>query len=342
MKYFYRHTEINIKDSQNTFPAILVTGPRQVGKSTTLRKIYSNLKTISLDSQVIRIAAQEDPRGFLEICGNPLILDEIQKVPILFDEIKAIIDSNRKNGMFFLTGSQSFKLMEHVTESLSGRVSIITMLGLSTREIYSDTVTLPFLPTKNILLKRSPNYRFTNKKLWERIHRGSFPELWANPSLNWDKFYSSYVQTYLERDIRDLGQVGNLDTFRKFMTSVAARTAQMLNMASIAKDVGVDQTTIKRWLSILEASHIIELVYPFSTNITKRIIKAPKLYFTDSGLVSYLTRWTSPETLEAGAMSGQIFETYVFSELVKSYINCGKTLDLYYYRDTNGAEVDFL
>jgi len=339
---YKRQVSESIIDSKNSFPTVLVTGPRQVGKSTILKELFSALKNISLDSSVVKAAAKEDPAGFLQLYGNPVVIDEIQKVPELFDELKAVIESDRKNGMYLLTGSQSFLLMKYVSESLAGRINILKMLGLSTREIYEDKDSEPFSPTLDFLLNRKPDFKMTSEDLWKRIHRGSYPELWANQNLDWEKFYDSYVQTYIERDVRDLTQVGDLDSFRKFMVSAAARTGQLLNYADIAKDVGVDQTTVKRWISILEASHLIELVQPFSMNVTKRIIKTPKLYFTDTGLVCYLTRWTSYESLMNGAMAGNIFETYVFCEIVKSYINKGKKSDIYFFRDTNGAEVDFL
>lgn len=340
--FYNRHVSESIVDSKNSFPAVLVTGPRQVGKSTVLKELFANLKIISLDSSVVKAAAKEDPLGFLQLYGNPVVIDEIQKVPELFDEVKSVIESNRQNGMYLLTGSQSFLLMKYVSESLAGRINILKMLGLSTREIYEDKNSAPFTPKLDYLLNRKPVFKMSNEDLWKRIHRGSYPELWANKNLDWEKFYDSYVQTYIERDVRDLTQVGDLDTFRKFMVSAAARTGQLLNYADIAKDVGVDQTTVKRWISILEASHLIELVQPFSMNVTKRIIKTPKLYFTDTGLVCYLTRWTSYESLLNGAMAGNIFETYVFGEIIKSYINRGKKSDVYFFRDTNGAEVDLL
>ncbi len=339
---FLRTIAANITDSAETFPAVLVTGPRQVGKSTILKTMYPDIRNVSLDRSSVKAAATEDPGGFLQIQGTPLVLDEIQKIPELFEELKAEIDEDRHNGMYFLTVSQSFRLMKHVSESLSGRINIVTMLGLSTREIYQDTNNEPFSPKLSFLMKRNPAFSLKHDALWTRIHRGSFPELWANPAMNWEKFYDSYVQTYLDRDVRDLTQVGDLDTFRRFMVSAAARTGQLVNYADIAKDVGVDQTTVKRWMSILEASHLIELVQPFSINVTKRIVKTPKLYFTDTGLVCYLTRWTSPDSLANGAMAGALFETYVFGEIIKSFINCGKNSSIYFFRNSNGAEVDFL
>lgn len=293
-----------------------------------------------MDRGSVKNAAEEDPEGFLTLKGNPLVIDEVQKVPSIFDEIKAEIDENRRNGMFFLTGSQNFKLMKNVTESLAGRISIARLLGLSTREINGDENTIPFLPTMDFLKNRSPSFKLEN--LWERIHKGSFPEIWAQKDIDWEKFYDAYVTTYIDRDIRELSQVGDLRSFRNFIISAAARTGQLLNYADMAKDVGVDQTTIKRWISILEASNIVYLLQPFSMNINKRLVKTPKLYFTDTGLVCYLCKWNTAETLENGAMAGNIFETYVLGEILKSYYNVGKEPPLYFFRTTNKEEVDFV
>ena len=340
--FYNRHIDKNIVDSAETFPATLITGPRQVGKTTIIKHLYPKTTFVTLDSNAVRTAAQEDPEGFLKLKGTPLILDEVQKAPELFNEIKATIDSNRNYGMFFLTGSQNMLLMKNTADSLAGRVSIIHMLGLSTREIFKDSESAPFIPTMDFISNRKPNFKVSTTDLWYRIHRGSMPECWANEKISWEKYYDSYVQTYLERDVRDFSKIQDLYTFRKFMVSVAARTGQLLNMADIARDVGIDQTTVKSWLSILQASDIIHLLEPFSLNVTKRVIKTPKVYFTDTGLACFLSRWLTPETLMNGAMAGNMFETYVLGELLKSYYNKGKTPSLYFFRDTNGAEVDFL
>lgn len=349
--FYGRHMIENIIDSEKTFPAVLITGPRQVGKTTIIKNLYPNMQFVSLDSNAKKNAAMADPANFLKLQGVPLILDEVQKVPELFTEIKFIIDSTvnkkkgasrRRNGMFFLTGSQNMLLMKNTSESLAGRISIIRMLGLSTREIYKDKNQTPFLPTTEYLLKRKPKHKFSADDLWQRIHRGSMPECWANKKINWEKFYDSYVQTYLERDVRDFSKIQDLFTFRKFMVAVAARTGQLLNMADIARDVGIDQTTVKAWLSVLQASELIYILEPFSINVVKRVVKTPKVYFTDTGLACFLTRWSTPETLMNGAMAGNMFETYVLGELLKSYYNAGKAPALYFYRDNNCVEIDFL
>lgn len=340
--YLQRQIEKNIQNSGNTFPSVLVTGPRQVGKTTVLSHLYPSVKAVSLDTGTMRTAAVEDPAGFLSLQETPLILDEVQKAPALFDEMKAAIDADRKYGMYFLTGSQNLLLMKNVSESLAGRVSIIHMLGLSTREIRQQTEEESFLPTIACLQKRRPAARMSSRDLWYRVHRGSMPECWVNPKIDWEKYYDSYVQTYLERDVRDFTKVRDLLTFRKFMVSVAARTGQLLNISDISRDVGIDQETVKSWLSVLEASDLIYLLKPFSLNVSKRVVKTPKVYFTDTGLACFLTRWTTPETLMNGAMAGSILETYVLGELLKSYYNAGKIPPLYFFRDSNGAEVDFL
>lgn len=340
--YFPRHVEKNINNSGRTFPSVLVTGPRQVGKTTVLRHLYPSVRSMTLDAGTVRTAALDDPAGFLGLQGTPLILDEVQKAPALLDELKAAIDADRQYGMYFLTGSQNMLLMKNVSESLAGRINIVHMLGLSTRELMQQKEAGGFLPTVSSLQKRRPADMLKGLDLWHRIHRGSMPECWANPEIDWEKYYDSYVQTYLERDVRDFTKIRDLLTFRKFMISIAARTGQLLNVSDISRDVGIDQATVKSWLSVLEASDLIYMLEPFSLNVSKRVIKTPKIYFTDTGLACFLTRWTTPETLMSGAMAGNMLETYVLGELLKSYYNAGRIPPLYFYRDSNGAEVDFL
>ncbi len=340
--YFERHISDDILQSGETFSSVLITGPRQVGKSTILQHMLPDLRVVSMDSNAVKNAAIADPGGFLSLQGSPLIIDEVQKVPELFDEIKQAIDKDKHYGMYYLTGSQNLLLMKNVSDSLAGRVNIIHMLGLSTREILMEARKEPFLPTTTELVLRRPLNNKSTAWLWWRIHRGSMPELYANEKIDWEKYYDSYVQTYLERDVRDFANIRDLITFRKFMVSIAARTGQLLNISDIARDVGIESATVKKWLSVLQASDIIYLLEPFSLNVAKRVVKTPKVYFTDTGLACFLTRWTSPETLMTGAMAGNIFETYVFSELLKSYYNVGKRAPIYFYRDSNGVEVDFL
>ena len=252
----------------------------------------------------------------------PVTFDEVQRVPDLFRYIKIECDKRDEYGLYCLSGSQPFRLMQNVSESLSGRISIVELTGLSLRETQRDTFDKPFLPTMDYVMERQKTAR-QPENIWQIIHRGSFPELYQNPDLDWQQFYASYIKTYLERDVRELSAVQNLDVFRRFMVAVAARTGQMVNYANIADEVGRDAATIRNWFSILEASGIIYLLEPYTPSVLKRAIKTPKVYFRDTGLPSYLTRWLTPETLAYGAMAGSMFETFVISEILKSYSNQG-------------------
>lgn len=340
--YIARHIEKTIEKSFAAFPAVLITGPRQVGKSTLLLNKFKNIPNVTLDNPLQLLSLRQDPVEFFKLHGSPLIIDEVQRAPECFSVLKYMIDSNRRTGMYILTGSQKYALMKGVSESLAGRIGIIDMLGLSDREIYEDPFDRPFLPTSDYLLERRPKMAPSIQNLWERIHRGSMPELYSNENMDWEQYYAAYVDTYIECDVKQLGSVGDTLAFTQFMTALASRTGELLNAASLARDVGVDSKTVKRWLSILQASNIIYLLQPFSLNINKRIIKTPKVYFTDTGLVCYLCRWLTPETLANGAMAGSIYETFIVSEILKSYYNAGKEPDLYFFRNTDGQEVDLL
>ena len=340
--YIARHIEKTIEKSFSAFPAVLITGPRQVGKSTLLLNRFKNIPNVTLDNPLQLLSLRQDPVEFFKLHGFPLILDEVQRAPECFSVLKYMIDSDRRAGMYILTGSQKYALMKGVSESLAGRIGIIDMLGLSDREIYEDPFDLPFLPTSDYLLARRPKTAPSIQNLWERIHRGSMPELYSNKNMDWEQYYAAYVDRYIERDVKQLGAVGDTLAFMQFMTALASRTGELLNAASLARDVGVDGKTVKRWLSILQASNIIYLLQPFSLNINKRVIKTPKVYFTDTGLVCYLCRWLTPETLANGAMAGSIYETFIVSEILKSYYNAGKQPDLYFFRNTDGQEVDLL
>ena len=340
--YIARHIEKTIEKSFAAFPAVLITGPRQVGKSTLLLNRFKNIPNVTLDNPLQLLSLRQDPVEFFKLHGSPLILDEVQRAPECFSVLKYMIDSDRRAGMYILTGSQKYALMKGVSESLAGRIGIIDMLGLSDREIYEDPFDRPFLPTSDYLLERRPKMAPSIQNLWERIHRGSMPELYSNENMDWEQYYAAYVDTYIERDVKQLGSVGDTLAFTQFMTALASRTGELLNAASLARDVGVDSKTVKRWLSILQASNIIYLLQPFSLNINKRIFNSPKLYFTDTGLVCYLCRWLTPETLANGAMAGSIYETFIVSEILKSYYNAGKEPDLYFFRNTDGQEVDLL
>ena len=321
MEYIKRSIEEVIKKSEKTFKCVLVTGARQTGKSTTLKALFPDKKYVPIDDPFIQDQAQNNANMFMMLNPPPAIFDEVQRVPELFSYIKIKCDESNKKGLFCLSGSQPFELMKSASESLAGRVSIIELAGLSLREIKKDTFNEPFVPTMEYVAKRSKTAKPT-EDIWQIIHRGAYPEL-QDIEIEWSSYYSSYVKTYLERDVRQLSAVQNLDDFRRFMVAAAARTGQMVNYANIASEIGKDQGTIKNWMSILEASGIVYLLEPFSNSVLKRSIKTPKLYFRDTGLASYLTRWLTPETLAMGAMSGHMFETFVISEILKSYSNKG-------------------
>ncbi len=321
MKYIKRSIEEIVQKINKTFKCILVTGARQTGKSTMLKKLFSDKKYVSFDDPFIEEQARENPNMFMILNQPPVIYDEVQRVTELFRYIKIKCDETDERGLFCLSGSQPFELMKNVSESLSGRVGIIEMSGLSLREITGDSFNKPFLPTMEYVQERGKTPK-QQQNIWQIIHRGSYPEL-QNPDVDWTTFYAGYVKTYLERDVRNLSAVQNLDDFRKFMVAVAARTGQMLNYSNIADEISKDQGTVKNWISILEASGIIYLLEPYTSSVLKRAIKTPKLYFRDTGLAAYLTRWLTPETLAVGAMSGAFFETFVISEILKSYSNSG-------------------
>lgn len=336
----YKRTMARVlKQVSESFPVVLVTGPRQVGKTTLLEMCASeDMKYVSLDDLDVRSLAQSDPGLFIQTYTPPLIIDEIQYALQLFSYVKITVDRGKKNGMFWLTGSQKFHLMQGITESLAGRVAVLDLLGLSNAEINDAAEeSKPFLPINEIKQAKTLSLMDTYQKIW----LGSFPRVIDNPDIR-DIFYRSYVQTYIQRDVKDILNITDEMTFHKFLGAIAARTGQLLNYADVARDVAIDNKTVKAWLSVLEASGLIYLLYPYHTNVTKRIIKSPKIYFLDTGLCTYLTKWTTPEALEAGAMSGAIFETYVVAEILKSYWHNGKEANFYFYRDTDQKEVDLL
>ena len=321
MEYIKRAIEEVALQTDRSFKCLLITGARQTGKTEMIRKLFPNKKYVLLDDPFIEEQANENPNMFMMLNQPPVTFDEVQRTPGLFRYIKIACDGNEGRGLFCLSGSQPFELMEKASESLSGRVGIIELLPLSQREIDRDDFDLPFLPTMDYIQARNKTAK-EPKNLWERIHRGGYPEL-QNPEVDWGIFFASYVKTYLERDVRKLSAVQDLNDFRRFMVAVAARTGQMVNYSNIADEIGKDQTTVKAWMSILEASGIVYLLESYTPSVLKRAIKTPKVYFRDTGLAAYLTRWLTPETLANGAMSGAFFETFVISEILKSYSNRG-------------------
>ena len=344
MAYIKRTLERSILQMSQFFPAVLVTGPRQVGKTTVLKKCESDSRTyVSLDSLDNRELAQNDPAMFLQNYPAPVLIDEIQYAPQLLPYIKIQIDKEQKPGMFWLTGSQQFHLMKNVPESLAGRVGILQLQGLSQSEKDGNRSAMPFIPTEQYVQSQSVNAPKADIiKVYERIWKGCYPKLYPADDIYWESFYESYLQTYIERDIRTLSAIHKELDFLKFMRSLAARTGQMLNYKAMADDVDVSAPTLKEWLSVLQASNLVYVLQPYSNNVGKRFIKTPKAYFLDTGLASYLTGWKTPETLRNGAMSGAMLETYAVSEIVKSYWHNGRQPGIYYYRDKEGQEIDVL
>ena len=343
MKYIKRLAENVIKKQEKMFKSILITGARQVGKTTMLKNIKPDINYITLDDMLLNQSAVEEPELFLKANKPPIIIDEIQYAPNLLRYIKMEVDSTDKKAIFYLTGSQQFDLMKNVSESLAGRIGIVNLLGLSLREIKSIDFNEPFLPTKEYLNKRKKYEKeIPYDEIWNIIHKGAMPALYRDES-DVDMFYAMYVSTYIERDVRSLTQVGDTLSFLKFMTALASRIGQLLNLNSIANEVGITIPTAQRWLSILVASNIIYILEPYYNNIMKRAIKTPKVYFLDTGLAAYLTKWKTSEVLETGTMAGNFFENYVIVEIIKSYYNSGELRPpVYFYRDKEKREIDLI
>jgi len=340
-KYLERTLTPDILRISGNDKVLLVNGPRQVGKTTLLKHTKEpERKYVTLDSKADLKFAKTDPKGFLETYAPPVIIDEIQYANELFPYIKMLSDSSDERGRVWMTGSQQYNMMENVTESLAGRVVIIDMLGLSIYEREGlGLEQKPFLPsaTPPAKLKRR-NIPDTFKIIWQ----GSYPDVIYRDEKSRKDFYDSYIRTYLERDIRQLINIGDEVAFLTFLKVIAARTGQELNFADIAKDVGISQPTVKKWLSVLQASGIIYFLQPYFKNVTKRLIKRQKMYFLDTGLAAYLAGWTTSEALEAGISSGAFFETFVISEIIKSYWHNGEKPNLYFFRDEKGQEIDLL
>ena len=349
MAYIKRAAEDTIAQLSEMFPVLLVTGPRQVGKTTLLQKLAEMQKSkglmrkyVTLDDPDVRYLAKHDPALFLQRYSPPVLIDEIQYATELLPYIKMSVDRSKKKGDFWITGSQVFRLMNNVSESLAGRVGIVNLLGLSDAEIYQEP-SEPFQTDPTYLMNRlSVRTPHGLNEIYNRIFKGSMPELYADGNIDWETYYRSYVDTYLQRDIRDLAQVADEMQFYNFMTIVAAHTSKPVVYEELATMAGVSSPTAKKWLSILVSSHIIALVQPYHNNALKRVVKMPLLHFLDTGLAAYLLKWGNPEALEKGAMSGAFFESYVFSEIYKSYLNAGKEPPIFYYRDRDQKEIDLL
>ena len=339
MEYVKRAIEPTLLKSSRTFKSVLITGPRQVGKSTMLKKTFPGMPYITFDDKFQLQNAKSDTALFLADNSPPVVLDEIQYVPELFPEIKRICDNEKKYGRYFLTGSQQYNLMENIVESLAGRVAIHELQGLSMREIKTIDFNRHFVPTDKYFAERKKHLtKYDN--IWQRIHRGFNPELQLKKK-EWSTYWSSYVQTYIERDVSQIINLKDKMAFITFMTAIAARTGQILNYYAIADEIGKTAATIKEWMSVLQASGLVFLLPPYSSSALSRAIKTPKIYFRDTGLVCYLTRWLTPEALRVSAMNGNIFETFVVSEILKSFSNAGLDFrfSVFYYRGKDKKRV---
>ena len=346
MEYIRRHMEERILKLSKSYSAILVTGPRQAGKTTMLRSLAEKenigREYVTLDDLTARDMAKNDPALFLQLHKPPVLIDEVQYAPELFTYIKIHVDEHHNPGDFWMTGSQIFRLMRGVQESLAGRVALLHMSPMSQREIIGAPC-VPFTTDFDRLLAESKNIApVDTPALFERIWKGCMPGLVSGQYTDRNIYYSSYLSTYVERDVRELS--GNIDAlkFNRFVTAVAARTSQLLNYKAIADDADIDMPTAKAWVNILETLGIIFLLHPYSNNVLKRTIKTPKVYFYDTGLVCYLTKWSSPEVAESGAMSGALLENFTVSEIMKSYQNAGLESYLYFYRDRDAKEIDVI
>lgn len=340
--FINRHIISYIEKMATQFKVLLVVGSRQVGKSTLLQKKFlPNYDYVVLDDYSELDIALTDPALFFKNHNLPIIIDEVQRAPNIFLHIKLLADKSSEKGKIILTGSQSYKLLSSVADSLSGRICIIEMSSLSMREKFEINFTKEFLPTKEYINERSQNLKFYNS-VWKHIFRGSLPALYDD-LIDWESFYRSYVRTYIDRDVAEFVNVKNLVKFNNFMKCIASRTGELFNAESISRDVGVSLKTIQEWTSILESSGIIKLLHPYENNITNRTVKTPKVYFMDTGLVCYLVGWSNENVAMNGAMSGALFETFVVSEIIKSYYNSGHDAQkIYFYRDKDKKEIDLV
>lgn len=344
MAYITRHMEKVILDCSKAFSALLITGPRQAGKTTMLKMLAEREGIgrgyVSLDDLNMRDMAKNDPQLFLQLHRPPVIIDEVQYAPELFTYIKIHVDKHHTPGAFWLTGSQIYRLMRGVQESLAGRVALLHLSPLSQREITGALPRVFSVDFEALLSESKAVAPVSIPDMFERIWNGCMPGLISGQRSERDIFYSSYISTYIERDVRELSGTIDALKFNRFITAVAARCSQLINYTALAEDADIDIQTAKSWLNILETLGIVFLLHPYSNNVLKRTIRTPKLYFYDTGLVCYLTRWSSAEVAEKGAMSGALLENFTISEIAKSYQNAGRSPYLYFYRDRDAKEID--
>jgi len=344
VRYIARNLEKVVLEVTKEYPVVLVTGPRQVGKTTMLQKLMegTDRNYVSLDDLNERNLAKTDPEMFLQLHKPPILIDEVQYAPELFVYIKIHVDKYHNAGDFWLTGSQVFKLMSGIQESLAGRVAVLSLTSLSQAEICGGEMQPFTLDIEKLSARRKERTAADTGVIFDRIFRGSMPAIVSEKNSNSQIFYSSYLTTYIERDVREVSDAIDSLTFLHFITAVAARCGQILNIAEIARDADINQKQAKNWLGVLETLGLIFYLHPYSNNMLKRLVKTPKLYFYDTGLVCYLTKWSSAETLQSGAMNGAILENYVVAEIRKTYLNCGKDPYMYYYRDKDAREIDII
>lgn len=343
MEYIKRDMERVVNDLTKEYACILVTGPRQVGKSTMLEHIDKNRNKVTLDDLQERNLARTDPEMFLKLHKTPILIDEVQYAPELFSYIKIAIDNGAEPGSFWLTGSQSYRLMNLAKESLAGRIAILNLTSLSSHEIYDNSNLTPFDVEIDSLQSSVDNKTSASmQEIFDRIWKGGLPALSSGKYTNRDIYYSSYLQTYLSRDVKDEIDVKDDAKFIDFIRATACRVGQELNIHSIANDVEISDDTAKRWLNMLEKSEVIFYLHPYSNNLLKRVIKTPKLYFFDTGLVCYLTKYSNAEILQNSSINGAILENYIVGEIRKSYLNSGKELFMYYFRDKQQHEIDLI
>jgi uncharacterized protein len=344
MVFIRRQAEKTLERLAHSFPAVLVTGARQTGKSTLLTRspLTGGMDYITFDDPDAVSSFRADPKTFLALHSPPVIFDEIQHVPDIFLYLKMDIDRNRRNGMYYLTGSQQFELMQNVSETLAGRIGIMHLPGISLDERLGREDAVPFIPSKEFLFsRRTSPHTGSPEKLWQIIQGGSFPQI-VTGEIQPNDYYGSYVKTYVERDVRQLTQVADEMQFINFITVAAARTGSLVNYADMAKETGISEVTAKKWLSVLVTAGLVYLLQPYSANVEKRVIKTPKLYFMDTGLAAYLSKWRTADVLMTGAMAGPYFETFVVSEILKTFYNAGRNPPVYFYRDKDKIEIDLL
>ena len=344
MSYIRRSLEKIVLQVTKEYPVVLLSGPRQVGKTTMLKKLMEGTARnyVSLDDLQERELARTDPELFLQLHKPPILIDEVQYAPELFPYIKLIVDKEQTKGDFWLTGSQVFSLMRGVQESLAGRVALLSLSSLSQTEVYGGEEEIFTLDQESLFSRKKGRKPADAEEIFKRIFKGSMPAIVGGDISSPGIFYNSYLSTYIERDVRSLSDAIDSLKFLRFITALAARCSQMLNISELARDAELNQKQVKDWLGILETLGILFYLYPYSNNLLKRLVKTPKVYFYDTGLVAYLTKWSSPETLARGAMSGAILENYVVSEIRKTYLNHGKEAFIYYYRDKDAKEIDLV